>query len=78
MAGKDVLPFVYDMNKVVVSWRGKNVPNDELDLKVPINDVDAFFFNSKNVACANNDYKVRLYDVRGNKTKPYQDIHLKF
>jgi hypothetical protein len=77
MVGKNVLPFVYDINKVVVSWRGKNVPNDYLDLKVPINDVDALFFNEKNVACANSDNKVRLYDVRGNKTKPYEDIELK-
>jgi hypothetical protein len=45
MVGKNVLPFVYDINKVVVSWRGKNVPNDYLDLQVPINDVDALFFN---------------------------------
>jgi WD40 repeat protein len=77
MVGKNVLPFVYDLNKVVVSWRGKNVPNDYLDLQVPINDVDALFFNEKNIACANSDNKVRLYDVRGTKTKPYEDIHLK-
>jgi|688.fasta_scaffold1709751_1 hypothetical protein len=45
MVGKNVHPFIYDINKVVVSWRGKNVPNDYLDLQVPINDVDAIFFN---------------------------------
>ena len=32
LIGKGVLPFVYNSTKNVVSWKGKNVPNDELDL----------------------------------------------
>jgi hypothetical protein len=30
--GKAVLPFIYDLHQSSAVWRGKNVPNDELDL----------------------------------------------
>lgn len=79
MIGKEVLPFLYDSNKKVISWNGKNVPNDELDLRVPINDVDAVFFKNKSLlACAHADNKIRVYDVRTNRQKPSADYHLKF
>ena len=78
MVGKEVLPFLYDSNKSLVTWTGKNVPNDELDLKVPVNDVDATFFkNGSSLACAHALNKVRVYDVRTNKQKPSSDFHLK-
>ena len=69
---------MFDSNKKIVSWNGKNVPNDELDLRVPVNDTDATFFNNKNcLACAHSDSKIRVYDVRTNKQKPSADYHLK-
>lgn len=72
------MPFLFNFDKNLITWNGKNVPNDELDLKVPINDVDATFFKNKAcLACANNDSKVRVYDVRSNKQKPSADYHLK-
>lgn len=78
LVGKEVLPFLFDLSKNLVSWNGKNVPNDELDLRVPINDTDATFFKNKNcLACAHADNKVRVYDVRTNKQKPSADYHLK-
>lgn len=52
--------------------------NDDLDLRVPINDIDATFFKNKScLACANNDSKVRVYDVRTNRQRPSADYHLK-
>jgi len=34
-------PFqIYDINKNCITWKSKNVPNDELDLMVPIWDTD--------------------------------------
>jgi WD40 repeat protein len=72
------MPFLFDFNKNLVTWNGKNVPNDELDLRVPINDVDATFFKNRNcLACAHASNKVRVYDVRTNKQRPSSDFHLK-
>lgn len=69
---------MFNFDKNIIVWNGKNVPNDELDLRVPINDVDATFFKNKScLACANNDSKVRVYDVRTNRQKPSADYHLK-
>jgi WD40 repeat protein len=78
MVGKEVLPFLFDCDKDIITWSGKNVPNDDLDLRVPINDTDATFFRNKNsLACAHADSKVRIYDIRTNKQKPSADYHLK-
>ncbi len=69
---------MYDSSKKIVSWSGKNVPNDELDLRVPINDVDATFFKNKSsLACANADSKIRVYDVRTNRQRASADYQLK-
>ena len=32
MVGKGILPFLYDKEHSIISWKGKNVPNDHLDL----------------------------------------------
>lgn len=78
LVGKEVLPFLFDSVKNLVVWNGKNVPNDELDLRVPINDTDATFFKNRNcLACAHADSKIRIYDIRTNKQKPSADYHLK-
>ncbi len=53
---------------------GKNVPNDFLDLKVPINDVDGVLYNlGNNLAALNEDRKIRLYDVKKGQKKPIFD-----
>ena len=78
MVGKEVLPFLFDSVKNLVVWNGKNVPNDELDLRVPVNDTDATFFKNRScLACAHADSKIRIYDIRSNKQKPSADYHLK-
>lgn len=72
------MPFLYDSEKTLITWNAKNVPNDDLDLRVPVNDVDATFFKGgKQLACAHAHNKVRVYDVRTNKQKPSADYHLK-
>jgi hypothetical protein len=69
---------LFDSVKNLVVWNGKNVPNDELDLRVPVNDTDATFFKNRNcLACTHADSKIRVYDVRTNKQKPSADYHLK-
>jgi hypothetical protein len=40
--GFDVTPSLIDLTKQSLLWTGKNVPNDYLDLHVPIKDVDVF------------------------------------
>ena len=78
LVGKEVLPFLYDSSKNIVSWSGKNVSNDDLDLRVPINDADATFFKNKSsLACAHADNRIRVYDVRTNRQKPSADYQLK-
>lgn len=78
IVGKDLLPFLYDKDQSVISWKGKNVPNDYLDLQVPINDVDAVFFQGNNcLLTANADRNIRIYDVRSRNRKPTGNYPLK-
>lgn len=59
-------------------WKGKNVSNDELDLEVPIDDVDCTFFNNHNqLAIANANDMIRIFDIRSKRKKPLFDHHLK-
>jgi hypothetical protein len=41
--GWGVVPIVCNLALGGLDWYGKNVKNDELDLQVPIKDVDAAF-----------------------------------
>jgi hypothetical protein len=53
------------------------VKNDELDLEVPIKDVDAAFIgDEKSIAILHADRKLRIYDVRGTHRRPVKDILL--
>ena len=76
MFGRGVLPFTFDYNVSTCTWKGKNVPNDELDLEVPIDDTDGIFTTPNTLALAHAFQKVRLYDVRGQRRKPTLDAHL--
>ena len=37
---KDSPISIFDIQKKQISWKAKNLPNDELDLQVPIWDID--------------------------------------
>ena len=71
--GKGVVPRVGCIDTCLLSWWGKNVRHDELDLQVPINDVDGKFINDdKGIAVINASNGIRIYDVRGTHRRPVQ------
>lgn len=62
---------MYDFHDGIISWKAKNVKNDELDLQVPIDDVDCCSYKgSDKLIVANADNKIRIYDIRGQRKKP--------
>lgn len=76
--GKGIVPYIANLPNGVVSWKGKNVKHDELDLEVPIDDVDAAFIrDGKFHAILNATNKLRIYDIRGSNRRPCSDITLK-
>lgn len=76
--GKGALPFLYSHENAVVTWRGSNVPNDHLDLEVPVDDVDCCFWkNDSRLAVANANDMVRIFDIRSKRRKPLSDLALK-
>ena len=70
---KEIPLKIWDLNKQVVSFSSKNVSNDELDLKVPIWDVDVVEEIGSNIFYVCTGYgKIRTYDRRA-KNKPIAD-----
>jgi ribosome biogenesis protein NSA1 len=71
---KDTPISIYDLEKGDFSWRAKNVPNDELDLKVPIFDTDvAYSKQSPNLFYTATGYgEIRTYD-RKTRPRPMND-----
>lgn len=65
---------IFNIEKKAVSFKSKNVPNDELDLKVPIWDTDITEeINNNNVFYVSTAYgKIRTYDKRA-KCQPIKD-----
>ena len=58
-------------------WQAKNVPNDELDLQVPIWDTDICYYENGKMAVCTAYGDVREYDLKQRKptqnTKVYND-----
>jgi hypothetical protein len=74
LIGKSLPPVIVDMEREVISWSAKNVPNDELELKTPVHDVDGLFYNQgNNLAACHKDRKIRLYDVKKGQKRPIFD-----
>ena len=66
-----------DVNTESIVWEGKNVPADELQLKVPMSDLDCAFANQGQTLVTSTAYgKVRLFDFRVNKKRPVKDKQL--
>lgn len=65
---------IFDINKDAISFKSKNVPNDELDLRVPIFDTDVVQENSNhNVFYVSTAFgKIRTYDRKA-KIQPVSD-----
>eukprot|EP01017_Pseudomicrothorax_dubius_P008790 TRINITY_DN12910_c0_g1_i1.p1 TRINITY_DN12910_c0_g1~~TRINITY_DN12910_c0_g1_i1.p1 ORF type:complete len:282 (+),score=73.03 TRINITY_DN12910_c0_g1_i1:63-848(+) len=77
LLAKEANPQILNFDTGKVVWKAKNVPNDYLDLKVPVHDLDAVFHhNAPNTFYTSTAYnKVRLYDIRG-KPKPLKDVEI--
>jgi len=80
MGSKDQLLQIWDINKAGEQplWMAKNLPNDELDLKIPIFDTSLCYLSRSNnfslVACT--AYcDVREYDTRSPR-KPVTAVKL--
>ena len=71
---KDTPISIFDLEKSDFSWRAKNVPNDELNLRVPIFDVDvAFSAQNNNVFHVSTGYgEIRTFDKKV-KPRPVND-----
>ena len=66
-----------DANAESVVWEGKNVPADELQLKVPMSDLDCAFADQGQTLVTATAYgKLRLFDFRVNKKRPVRDKQL--
>lgn len=66
-----------DIEKQTILWEGKNVPADELQLKVPMLDYDCTFGDHGNTITTATAYgKLRMHDFREVKKRPIKDIKL--
>jgi ribosome biogenesis protein NSA1 len=67
---------IFDITQNKVVWKAKNLPHDELDMKVPMWDVDCVYLPNKNVIYTGTAYgEIRMYD-RKVKPRPVEDHHL--
>jgi ribosome biogenesis protein NSA1 len=68
---KDTPVSIFDLENKKLTWRAKNLPNDELDLKVPIYDVDLAQTKNPNVFFTATGYgEIRKYDRGVNSKRP--------
>jgi len=63
---KDTPISIYNLETNEFTWRAKNLPNDEFDLKIPVWDVDVAFTkqNSEIIYTATAYGDIRQYDIR--------------
>lgn len=55
---------VIDLTNKTVTFTTKNIPNDELDLEVPVWDTDFTFLSSNSIATCSRYGYVRIYDIK--------------
>ena len=69
IGSKDTLLQLWDVNhkEKKAVWQARNLPNDELDLQVPIYDTDGFFIDKNHVTVCTGYGDVREYDIRGQR-----------
>jgi hypothetical protein len=73
------LPTIVDIGEGSLLWKAKNMKHDELDLAIPVDDVDASYLSGdKNFAILSSKRKIRIYDIRGTNKRPSIDIELNF
>jgi WD40 repeat protein len=66
---KDTLLQLWDMSKKgsQASWQARNLPNDELDLQIPIFDTDISFLDANHIVATTGYGEIREYDIRGKR-----------
>jgi len=72
VGSRDTLLQLWDVNNQKLTWQAKNLPNDELDLKIPIWDTDVEFLsylNTHSLATCTAYSDIREYDLRS-QAKP--------
>ena len=75
--GKERPPLLVDIVEGKVCWEGRNVPADELQLKIPMSDNDCSFSEDGNILTVCTAYgKMRVYDFRLNKRRPIRDVQV--
>jgi WD40 repeat protein len=69
VCSKDTTLQLWDVNseRRELKWQAKNLPNDELDLKIPVYDTGAVFCSERVIAVSNGYGNVRHYDVRASR-----------
>lgn len=70
IGSKDQLLQIWDVETATKTWSAKNLPNDHLDLKIPIWDTDMEWLSKSNtysLATCSAYCDVREYDTRGPK-----------
>lgn len=72
---------VFDIVGQKVFWEGKNVPADDLQLKVPMIDLDCCFSDNSNILTTSTAFgkvtasdQIRQYDFRVDKRRPLKDV----
>lgn len=59
-------PQMWDMGVCTQTWRGKNLPNDDMDLEIPMSDVCGAV-TSRNFYTGTDFGSIRLYDPKAQK-----------
>ena len=57
-------------------WQARNLPNDELDLQIPIWDTNLCFINANSLAVTTAYGDVREYDIRSGQRRPVHNVKL--
>ncbi len=75
LGGKERDLYLYDYERGDISWEAKNVPHDNLNLRVPIW-ITAVEILDENTIVTGTAYKhIRLYDIRANQ-RPVKSFNL--
>ena len=56
---------IADADRKQPKWQARNLPNDELDLAIPIFDTDVCYLTNTSVCTCTGYGDVREYDIRG-------------
>ncbi len=68
-----------DLENNNIIWQSRNSSHDYLDLKQPVNDLDACYTNSgKQVYVSTGFNRIKFYDVNQGKKQPVFDQEIKW